>query len=409
VTGRTSSFQFRGKTEDSRAIGEKLNVAMLLEGSVRSQGSRLRITAQLIKAADGFQVWSEVYDREKNDILSVQEEIARAVTGALKVTLMGGIPVHPGASRNPEAYNAYLQAQYFSHTRSKEGLQKAAAYYEEATRLDPGYALAWTMLGTVRANQAGKADLPLDEGYRVARESVGRALAIDPNLGMAHAALGWIRLTYDWDWPGAEASLKRALALEPGNDAVIENYASLDKTLGRFDEAVALLQRAIGIEPLNADNYYNLAITLDRAGRPEEAATAAKKALQISPDYAAAHVALATDYLALSRPEDALREVQNEKDPAWRLIGFPLVYHALGQKKEADAALADLVAKLPKDAAYQIAEAYAYRGERDAAFQWLDRAFSQRDGGLTEIKGDPLLKSLEHDPRYTEILKKMRL
>jgi TolB-like protein/Flp pilus assembly protein TadD len=409
VTGRTSSFQFRGKTEDSRAIGQKLNVAMLLEGSVRSQGSRLRITAQLIKAADGFQVWSEVYDREKNDILAVQEEIARAVTGALKVTLLGGVPVHPRASKNPEAYNAYLQAQYFSHMRSKEGMREAAAYYEEATRLDPGFALAWTMLGTVRANQAGKADLPLDEGYRVARESVGRALAIDPNLGMAHAVLGWIRLTYDWDWPGAEASLKRALALEPGNDAVIENYASLNKTLGRFDEAVALLQRAIGIEPLNADNYYNLAITLNRAGRPEEAATAARKALQISPDYAAAHVALATDYLALSRPEDALREVQNETDPAWRLIGFPLVYHALGKEKEAGAALADLVAKLPKDAAYQIAEAYAFRGETDAAFQWLDRAFSQRDGGLTEIKGDPLLKSLEHDPRYTEILKKMRL
>ncbi len=123
----------------------------------------------------------------------------------------------PGASKNPEAYNAYLQAQYFSHARSKDALEKAAAYYEQATRLDPGYALAWTMLGSVRANQAGKADLPLEEGYRVARESVERALALDPNLGMAHAVLGWIRLTYDWDWPAADASLKRALALEPGN------------------------------------------------------------------------------------------------------------------------------------------------------------------------------------------------
>jgi serine/threonine protein kinase/Flp pilus assembly protein TadD len=409
VTGRTSSFQFRGKTEDSRAIGEKLNVAMILEGSVRRQGSHIRITAQLIKAADGFQVWSEVYDRELNDILSAQEEIARAVTGALKVKLLGGAAAPPGGSKNPEAYNAYLQAQYFSHVRSKGALEKSAAYYEQATRLDPGYALAWTMLGAVRANQAGKADLPLEEGYRVARESVGRALALDPHLGLAHAVMGWIQLTYDWDWPAADASLKRALALEPGDAAVVENNASLDKTLGRFDEAVELLQRAIAIDPLSADNYYNLAITLNHAGRQDEAAAAAQKALQISPDYAAAHVALAMAYLAQSRPQEALGEVQNEKNAAWRLIGFPLVYHALGQKKEADAALADLIAKLPTDAAYQIAEAYAFRGEADSAFQWLDRAFSQRDGGLTEIKGDPLMKSLEHDPRYPEFLKKMRL
>jgi serine/threonine protein kinase/Flp pilus assembly protein TadD len=409
VTGRTSSFQFRGKTEDSRAIGRKLNVAMLLEGSVRREGSRIRITAQLIKAADGFQVWSEVYDREVTDILSAQEEIARAVTGALKVTLLGVAPMQSGGSKNPEAYNAYLQAQYFSHVRSKEALEKAAAYYKEATRLDPGYALAWTMLGSVRANQAAKADLPLEEGYRVARESVERALALDPNLGIAHAVLGWIRLTHDWDWPGADASLKRALALEPGNSAVLENNAFLDKTLGRFDESVDLLERAVAIDPLSADNYYNLAITLNRAGRQVEAAAAAQKALQISPDYAAAHVAVAMAYLAQSRPQEALSEVQSEKNAAWRLVAFPLVYYALGQKKEADATLADLVAKLPADAAYQIAEAYAFRGEADSAFRWLDRAFAQRDGGLTEIKGDPLMKKLEQDPRYLEFLKKMRL
>jgi tetratricopeptide (TPR) repeat protein len=293
--------------------------------------------------------------------------------------------------------------------RSKEALEKAAAYFEQATRLDPGYAMAWTMLGSVRANQAGKADLPLDEGYRVAREAVGRGLALDPNLGLAHAVMGWIHLTYDWDWQAADTSLKRALALEPGNAAVIENNASLDKTLGRFDEAVKLLDRAIAIEPLSADNYYNLGITLSHAGRPEEAATAVKKALQISPDYAAAHVALALDYLAQSRPREALAEVEKEKNTAWRLIGFPLVYHALGQTREADAALAELVARLSRDAAYQIAEVHAFRGHADAAFEWLDRAFSQRDGGLTEIKGDPLMKNLEHDPRYLEFLKKMRL
>jgi len=408
VTGRTSSFQFRGNTEDSRAIGKRLHVAMLLEGSVRRQGSRIRITAQLIKTADGFQVWSEVYDRELNDILSAQEEIARAVTGALKITLAGSVP-EPGGTKNPEAYNSYLQAQYFSHVRSKEGLDKAAAYYDQAKRLDPGYALAWAMLGSVRANQAGKAELPLAEGYREAREDVARALVLDPNLAIGYAIMGWIQLTYDWDWATSDASLKRALELEPGYAPIIENKAQLDKTLGRFDEAVELLQRAIAIEPLSADNYYNLSITLNHGGRYTEAATAAQKAIEISPAYAAAHVALAVAYLGESRPQEALSAVQSEKDPAWQLIGFPLVYHALGQKKEADAALADLVAKLSMDAAYQIAEVYAYRGESDPAFRWLDRAYSQRDGGLTEIKGDPLMKSIEHDARYAEFLKKMRL
>ncbi len=408
VIGRTSSFQFKGKTDDSRAIGQKLNVAMLLEGSVRKQGSHIRITAQLIKAADGFQVWSQVYDRELNDILSAQEEIASAVSGALKVTLLGG-SVSPAASRNPEAYNAFLQAQYFSHVRSKEALDKAATYYEQATRLDPGYALAWANLGAVRANQAGKAELPLEEGYRIAKEAVGHALALDPNLAVGHAVMGWIELTYDWDWPAAETSLKRALALEPGSAIVIENYASLNKTLGHFDEAINLLKRAITLDPLSPDNYYNLALASIHAGRPDEAIVAAQKTLQIAPDYAAAHAALAVAYLMQSRPAEALDEAAKEKNPAWRLIVYPLAYHALGRKKEADAALAELVAKLATDAAFQIAEVYAYRGETDSAFQWLDRAFSQRDPGLTEIKGDPLLKSLEHDPRYPELLKRMRL
>ncbi len=409
VTGRTSSFQFRGQHEDSAAIGRKLNVAMLLEGSVRSQGSRVRITAQLIKAADGFQVWSEVYDRELNDALSVQEEIAHAVTGALELTLLGSAPQQSGGTKNPEAYNLFLQASYYSHVRSKEGLDRAAAYYEQAVRLDPGYALAWAMLGSVRANEAGKAQIPLDEGYRVARENVQRALTLDPNLGMAHAVMGWIQMTHDWDWAVADISFKRALALEPGNVAVIENFASLDKTLGRFDEAIGLLRRAIVIDPLNADLYYNLALTMYHAGRQDEAAAAAQKVIQLVPDYSAAHTTLALIYLAESRPQEALEEARKEKSPAWRLVGFPPIYHGMGQEKEANAALADLVAKLPNDAAFQIAEAYADFGKIDAAFHWLDRAYTQRDGGLTEIKDEPLLKNLEHDPRYPRFLKKLRL
>jgi len=407
VTARASAFQFRDKNEDPRVIGKKLNVAMILEGSVRRQGPRIRITAQLVKAADGFLVWSDVYDRDLNDLLSTQEEIARAVTGALKIKLAGGTAGQSGGSKNPEAYTAFLQAQYFSHTRTKDGLEKAAAFYQQAVSLDPGYALAWARLGAVRANQAAKAQIPLAEGYREAKEEVQRALAIDPNLSIAHAVMGWIQLSYDWNWPAADASLKRAIALEPGNAVVVQNTASLDKTLGRFDEGAELLRRGIALDPLNADFYYNLGLILTRAGKQEEAVTALHKALELRPEYGALHVFLAEVYLIQSRPQQALAELQKEPDAELRLIVFPLVYHALGRKKDADTALRQLIAKLGSDDAYQVAEAYAYLGDRDRALQWLDRAFSQRDAGLTEIQGDALLKNLQHDPRYAAFLKKM--
>ena len=190
---------------------------------------------------------------------------------------------------------------------------------------------------------------------------------------------------------------------------MVENNASLAKTMGKFDEAIGLFRKALEVDPLSADNYYNLALTLDHAGRPDEAVAALKRVLALEPAYASAHLMIARVYLGQSRAEEAMAEARQEKDFIWHLVGMPLVYHAMGQKKEADAALTELIAKLGADAAFQIAEVYGYRGESDLAFQWLERAYSQRDGGLTEIKGDPLLKGIEKDPRYAPFLRKIRL
>jgi TolB-like protein len=410
VAGRTSSFQFKGKNEDLRVIGQKLNVTTILEGSVRREGKRVRITAQLVNAQDGFHLWSETYDREIDDIFAVQDEIARSVAGSLKVALLGERATKPAAQvKNAEAYNAYLQGRYFLDRRGKESTEKAVGYFEQAIKLDPGYAPAWVGLAATYGFQADAGYLPVREGYRKAREAAERALALDANLAEAHAAMGWIKATYDWDWGEADASYQRALALEPGNAGVVRGAAWLASTLGRLEEALELDRRAIKLDPLSAQAYDSLGSHAYYSGRLEEAIAALKKALELNPERPGTHRILRRVYLAQAHPQEALAEMEREPEPVWRLYGQALAYHALGRKKEADAALAEFVATYHADAAFQIAEVYAFRGEADRAFEWLERAYAQRDGGLTLIKGDPLLKNIERDPRYAAFLKKMRL
>jgi len=406
VAARTSSFQFKGKNEDLRVIGQKLNVANVLEGSVRKQGQRVRISAQLIQVSDGFHLWSEAYDRDLTDIFAVQEEIARSVAGSLKVTLLGEKAPSPPAT-SVEAYNAYLQGKYFYARPSKENLERAIAYDEQATRLDPSYAPAWAALSRTLGFQAG-AYGPVQD-YRRAREAAERALALDPNLADAHAAMGHIKQEYDWDWTGAETSYQRALALEPGNAENAQDAADPAATLNHFEEALALCRRAVELDPLRASAHHALAFNAWWAGRLDEAEAAIRKALELDPRYLWLHTVLGRIYLARSRPQEALAEAERDTKTEFRLQGLALAYHALARKQESDRALAELIAKNQKDAAFQIAEVYAFRGEADAAFTWLERSYEQRDPGLTFIKGDPLLKNLERDPRYTAFLKKMRL
>jgi serine/threonine protein kinase/Tfp pilus assembly protein PilF len=410
VAARTSSFQFKGKNEDLRTVGEKLNVGTILEGSVRKEGKKVRITAQLIKAADGFHLWSETYDRELNDIFAVQDEIGRAVAGSLKLTLLGAATAaSPSAqSKNAEAYNAYLQGRYFYERRAKQDLQKAASYYEQATKLDSEYAPAWAGLAETRSKQADQGYMPEDEAYRKARAAAERALALDSNLAEAHAAMGWIKMSYEWDWAGADASFKKALALEPGNAAVLWRAGTMAATLGRFEEALPLNRGAVELDPLSVSAYIYLAENAYGAGRLEEASAALKKALELNPERPVTHNLLSKVYLAQGHPQEALAEIEREPDADFRLSGLAEAFYSLGRKKESDAALAELIAKYRSQQPFLIAAVFAFRGEADRAFEWLERAYTQRDGGLTQIKIFPL-KKLEHDPRYAALLNKMHL
>jgi TolB-like protein/DNA-binding winged helix-turn-helix (wHTH) protein/Tfp pilus assembly protein PilF len=410
VTGRTSSLQFKGKAIDSRVIGEKLNVAALLEGTVRKQNNRMRISVQLVKAADSFELWSGTFDREMNDLFAVQESIASAVSEELKPRLLGKENAAPSERRtSPEAYNAYLQGRFFYDQRNKENLEKSVNYFQQAIQLDPMYSPAWAGLARAYSAQADGGYSNVEKSYQSAREAANRALQLDPNLGEAHAASGWIKMHQDWNWAEADASYRRAERLEPGNIAVLGGAATLAFILGRSDEAIATFRRAVVIDPLNPVAFRNLGLSLYYAGRQKDAAAALNQALELAPELAMAHNILGLVSLAQEQPQAALGEANKERDPELRMQGRALALSALGQKQESDASLAELISKFSVDDPYYIAEVYAFRGERDKAFEWLERSYKERDTGITEIKGDPLLKSLESDTRYRAMLEKLRL
>lgn len=411
VISRTTMQHYRETRKSVREIGAELGADAVLEGSVRKAGSRIRIVAQLIDAHSDDHLWAENYDRNMEDVFEVQTEIAQKIASSLQARLSPAEKeelANP-ARTNPEAYNAYLQGRYFLERRTKENVEKAIAYYEQALEFDSTYAPAWVGLSKAHSGEADRGYVPLDEGYRKARYEIEKALMLNPNLAEAHARLAWIKMTYDWDWSGADAALKRALELEPGNAVVVQSASVLAGSLGRFDEAMRLGRQAIELDPLLSTTHYNLGLYAYYAGQWEEAEAAMRKALELRPQYPAAHFFLGCIYLAQSKPAEALREVREEPERSWHMFGLPLVYYSMGKKKESNDSLAEFIKEYQDDAAYQVAEIYAFRGESDSTFKWLERAYRQRDGGLGDMKGDPLLRGIKKDPRYAEFMKKMKL
>ena len=411
VAARTSSFQFRDQSADHAGIGRKLDVATILEGSVRKEGKRVRISAELVKADDGFQLWSNTYDRDLNDVFGVQDDIARAITGELKLRLLNTRSTDvPQRGISAEAYNAYLQGRYFYERRTHDDLNRAYDYFQQAVKLDPNYARAWSALAWVLIARAENAEgASFEQGYRDGRMAAERALQLDPGLAEAHAAIGRIKRGYDWDWAGADAAFQKALALEPQNSAVLLGASSLQASLGHIDDAVALNRRAVEIDPLSVVAHVSLGMHAYYAGHQDQAIDAFQKSLAISPEGSEAHYLLGLVYLARSQPQQALAEFGKIPAGSERSVGEALAYSALGRKSEADAALQKLINDYHEQAAYQIAEVYAFRGEADHAFQWLELARAHKDAGLASVKGDPLLKNLYKDPRYAAFVKKMGL
>jgi tetratricopeptide (TPR) repeat protein len=343
------------------------------------------------------------------DVLHVEDDVAKAVAQEIQLHLTSKqqaamVQSHP---INPEAFDAYLQGYYFFEKNTNKDTEMAAKYYERATQLDPSFALAWAGLSRVRNWQAVAGLIPAEEGHRLAREAVERALALNPNLAEAHAQMARIKRLVDYDWAGADASIQRAIALEPGNPEYEGHAAASAALFGRFGEALQLARHAVNLDPLNADSWAYLAETEFFMGQLNQATADCKKALELSPDVLSSPWYLSQIYVMQARPQDALPEIELVRYDPYRAALYSIAYHALGRKKESDAALSELVTKYHASNAYQIAEVYAFRNQPDEAVEWLDRAFAQRDDDLTYM--DPLLKNLHGDPRFAALLRKLDL
>jgi TolB-like protein/lipoprotein NlpI len=405
VIGRSSSFRFKERKEESKTIGEKLGVATLLEGTVRKQGDRVRIVAELINAADGIELWTRTFDRELKDIFAVQQEIAAAVASSLKATLLGADQRSSANPKTAEAHNAYLQGHYYFQRRNLEDYRKAVGHYDEAIRLDPDYALAyaerseaWTLIGDLTGE--GKTAWPK------ARTDAEKAVAIAPTLAEAHAALGWVRFFTEWRFAEGLSELKRAKELAPANPTANDLLARVIVYLGRLDEAENQGRQAVELDPLASAPKNNLARILWYEGKLDEADAVARKAAELQPNSASSRRWQVLVAIQRGDKETALREAQSEPDESYRRFEIAVAQYARGDRKAADAALADLIAH-GRGLDYQVAQVYAVRGEKEKAFEWLQIAFDNHDTGMLALLVDPLLRSLSDDPRYKNLLARM--
>ena len=404
VAARTSSFAFQGKGLGIAEIAAKLHVANVLEGSVRKAGDTVRVSAQLVRATDGYQIWSHSYDRKLTDIFAIQDGIAADVVKQLKVKLLGAAPT--AQATDPKAYALYLQARQLGRRFTADALKSSDALYRQALAIDPHYAPAWTALGSNFADETIIGLLPAEQGLRQAREEMEKALAVDPNYAPAHAGLGYIAMEQN-DLPGAARHLQRALALDPADLAVLSNSASLLSSLGRLQQASAVNEYVLARDPVNTTDLFNLGGDYLGTGRYDEAIDTYRTLLSLNPGSTGVHGFFGWALLLKGDAQAALAQMQQEKVESLRLLGMAQVYHALGKKAPSDAALATLIAKYAKDDPYSIASVYAYRGEADLAFVWLDKAVQAADPQLAGIQVDPLLDKIRHDPRWLPFLRKI--
>ncbi len=410
VIGRSSSFRFKDRKEEPKTIGEKLGVSTLLEGTVRKQGERVRIVAELVNAADGIELWTRTFDRELKDIFAVQEEIAKAVAESLKMTLLGSADnsAQKAATNSVGAHNAYLQGHFHFQRRNLEDYRRAVVYFDQASQIDPKYALAyaerseaWTLIGDLSGQ--GKTLWPK------ARSDAEKAVAIAPGLAEAHAALGWVRYFTEWKFAEGLAEVKRAKELSPANPTANDLLARVIVYLGQIDDAERQARHAVELDPLAYQAQNNLARILWFRGKLDEADAVARKAAELQPTAASSHRWQVMVAIQRGDGEAALREAQLEPDEGYRRFELALAQYVHGDRQAADAALADLIANGRGQLDYQIADVYALRGETDKAFEWLQISFDSHDTGTLALLVDPLLRSLHDDPRYKSLLAKLGL
>jgi TolB-like protein/Tfp pilus assembly protein PilF len=415
VIGRTSSFQFRDSREGSRSIGAKLQVAHLLEGSVRRSGDLVRISAELIDTEDGSAQWSERFDRPYKDLFALQDEITRAVAVALQAKLLPSEAAAVQSERPPggslEAYSAYLQGRFYGRRGTEADYRKAIGFFTQATELDPHYALGWSGLSGAFTGLGVEflQGAPAQEAYARARAAADRALTLSPELADAHIALGQLLYNADFDWRGAESEYRHALEITPNDARAKFAFGVQLATFGQVEQAIELTRQALATEPLRDDWYYNLANYHSALNRLDDAERAIRRALELQPGAPLYRVTLAIIEIRRGNADAALAAAQQEPPGVWQDVGLALARQIGTDRSSADAALKTLIDKDTGSSAYQIAEVYALRDDAKETFAWLDKAWSNRDAGIAQLLFDSFILRYKDDPRFAAFCRKVGL
>jgi len=427
VAARTSAFSFKGKNVTAQEIGQKLGVAHLVEGSVRRAGDVVRIAARLTRTDTGEQLWSENFTRDLKDVFAVETELAQTIVGQLSGQLTNGAgdpaakaaiqaqvqAAEKGGTKNVEAQQHYLQGRFYSNRSSEKNVGEALVEYQRAVELDPSFALAWAGLAQTHVWYCGSSSVIGRAGYddhlARAREAAARALAIEPNLPEALLARSKIQLDFDFDWNGAAETVRSALALAPADPALVTAAGTLALARGDTTRAIGLYRQAVALDPVNPSARSWLAFILGVTGRLVEARAEYSRVVELSPAAPWSHAGLGVAFIVKGKFEEAAVAAQDDAAEWTRLYVVAMARWSQKRIPEADAALARLTEGFADTAAYQIADVYAYRGDKDRAFEWLERARRQRDGSLGFMRCDPFLANLHRDPRWDVFLRKMGL
>ena len=427
VAARTSAFSFKGKNATAQEIGEKLGVAHLVDGSVRKSGDTVRIAARLTRADTGEELWSENYTRDMKDVFAVQSELAQTIVEQLRNRFAGADvgstakeeiqaevkAAEKGGTKNVEAHELYLQGRFFENRHSEKNTREALAAYQQAVTLDPGFALAWA--GVARTNvwiagfstEGGQKDF--DAHLTAARDAVSRALAIESDLPDALYARAWMETNFDFNWSAAAQTVSKALALAPSDPNMLIAAANLETARGHTDREIELYRKAVDLDPVNGAARSFLAFAFATTRQFEDARAEYARVVELNPSAPWAHAGLGLAYLLQNKFEEAATEAQADAGEWARLLVVSCARWGQKRVQESDAALNELIKNEAELAAYQIAEAYAYRGDKDKAFEWLERARRQRDPGLGDLRKDPLLENLHSDSRWNAFLHTMGL
>jgi TolB-like protein/Tfp pilus assembly protein PilF len=425
VAARTSAFSFKGRNATAQEIGQKLGVVYLVDGSVRKSGDAVRIAARLARADTGEELWSENYTRNLKDVFAVQTELAQTIVEQLRGRFGGPDAgakekiqaevqaAEKGGTKNIDAHELYLQARFYENRHSEKSTREALAAYERAAELDPGFALAWAGLAQTHlwlcafSTEGGQKGF--DAHLAAAREAIARALAIEPNLVNGLLSQATIETNFDFNWNAASQSVTKALALAPADPNVLIAAANFELARGNMDRALELYRKAVDLDPVNAQARTFLAFNLAVAKRFADARAEFPRVVELNTAAPWAHAGLGLCYLLENKFEEAATEAQADAAEWARLLIVSCARWAQKRVQDSDAALNDLIKNDAETAAYQVAEAYAYRGDTDNAFEWLERAHRQRDPGLCGLRKDPLLVNLHADPRWDAFLHTMGL